>query len=571
MQKMKFLKGDKLLFLLVLILTTIICIPLLSDYLYRGDDLSFHLHRLEAIADCLRGGQLLPRVYPYTNFGYGYATPLFYCDLLLYPFAMLLFIDVPTIISYKIMIAFYTFLNLLFVLLCSKKIFKNNLNVAVILCVVTFIPTRFIDMYFRAALGQYIAFCFLPLVVYSIYRLLTKCDKYNFIYVAFSFSFIMLSHNITMLLICVCFAIFLLLFFVFSNSKQKKYIFIQLTLATFLALLITAFFLLPMFEQYFAQRLRVHYSTLHMDLQSTAVSLLEMLNPQFYFSDTSSGPLISKYGLSPLIILLPFLLLHKKIKMGNINKIIFSLFLLFLILSTNAIDLSRWIPQLNIIQYSFRFFIILSLLFVIAVGIIIKHFSNNKLNVIIVLLSVLYILPAFNILLNSSKAIPNDIIYEEYFNDEHTYKEGYNSYQTLYAEYLPDSVVVDYIDGSRAIRSVDEWEIYDVTYEYERNFNKIEFEYASEGNEYLMVPLTWYKGYTVKIIDEQGKEYINNTVKDVNYDLVKFKTMRGNNHYIIDYTGTLTQTISLLVSLIVIIASILTLCRSKRYKSLNNQ
>ena len=71
---------------------------------YYGHDGLFHINRLEGIVKAFEDGQFLTKVYPYTNNGYGYAVSLFYCDLWLYPFALIYKMGVPLIVSYIIMI-----------------------------------------------------------------------------------------------------------------------------------------------------------------------------------------------------------------------------------------------------------------------------------------------------------------------------------------------------------------------------------------------------------------------------------------------------------------------------------
>ena len=73
----------------------IICIVFVSCFYtifsinkyYYGYDLTFHLNRLTGICDAIRDGQFIPRVYPNLNYGFGYGSAMFYCDLFLYPFA----------------------------------------------------------------------------------------------------------------------------------------------------------------------------------------------------------------------------------------------------------------------------------------------------------------------------------------------------------------------------------------------------------------------------------------------------------------------------------------------------
>ena len=90
---LKRLKRDKIYYLWILLTVIVFCIPYLNNDIavIPSQDLTFHLNRLAGLANAFEEGQILPKIYPYANFGFGYATPLFYCDFFLYPFAVLLY------------------------------------------------------------------------------------------------------------------------------------------------------------------------------------------------------------------------------------------------------------------------------------------------------------------------------------------------------------------------------------------------------------------------------------------------------------------------------------------------
>ena len=64
-------------------ITLLACLPLFSSYLYFGHDLEFHLQRIAAMAAELSYGQFPVRLTTTTLNGYGYASPLCYCELFL--------------------------------------------------------------------------------------------------------------------------------------------------------------------------------------------------------------------------------------------------------------------------------------------------------------------------------------------------------------------------------------------------------------------------------------------------------------------------------------------------------
>ena len=68
-------------------LMLLIAIPLLPPSLYRiggGHDISFHLMRIEGLAEGLKMGQFPVKIQPAWYEGFGYGCSVFYGDLFLY-------------------------------------------------------------------------------------------------------------------------------------------------------------------------------------------------------------------------------------------------------------------------------------------------------------------------------------------------------------------------------------------------------------------------------------------------------------------------------------------------------
>lgn len=89
-----------------------------------GHDTSFHMYRLQGIVNAFQDGQFLPKIYPYANNGYGYATPLFYCDIFLYPFAILYRLGLLLVVAYKLMRCFYICLSIMSIFYATENICK---------------------------------------------------------------------------------------------------------------------------------------------------------------------------------------------------------------------------------------------------------------------------------------------------------------------------------------------------------------------------------------------------------------------------------------------------------------
>lgn len=166
----RFSDSQKKLLLVLSGMVFLSSLPILGMHLGGGDDLAFHLLRIDALAEGLRDGQFPVRISPYWNNGYGYASSLYYNDLfLLFPAGLrLLGISVQS--AYKqyvfavnlaaVGVAWYSF----------RHMFERK-TALVGTAIFVFFPYRLVCLYKRAAVGEYTAMLFLPLVVWGMYRI----------------------------------------------------------------------------------------------------------------------------------------------------------------------------------------------------------------------------------------------------------------------------------------------------------------------------------------------------------------------------------------------------------------
>jgi len=107
----------------------------------------------------------------------------------------------------------------------------------------TYAPYRFIETYVRGDIGENLAFAFIPLVLFFIYKLYKRNDYRYFLPAGFSLSFLILAHNA----ISIMFIPFILIYglFLLYLSKERKSYLIKLIFLFTLGFLLSAFFWLP--------------------------------------------------------------------------------------------------------------------------------------------------------------------------------------------------------------------------------------------------------------------------------------------------------------------------------------
>lgn len=146
-------------------------LPLLSSGLNAGHDLQFHLKRIEGIAVELRNGVFPVRLSSMWMGGYGYPTSVYYGDILLYLPAILRLIGVPILTVYKIYVFCINILTAGIAFLCFRGIFRRESTAAVVTMAYCLSCYRLVNIYIRAACGEYSAIAFLPLIALALHRI----------------------------------------------------------------------------------------------------------------------------------------------------------------------------------------------------------------------------------------------------------------------------------------------------------------------------------------------------------------------------------------------------------------
>lgn len=551
-------KLTKICFCILLCVFFLSCINF-NNYYYGHDGL-FHINRLEGIVKAFEDGQFLTKVYPYTNNGYGYAVSLFYCDLLLYPFAIIYKLGVPLITSYVAMIIFYSSFSIFAMMWASSKIFKKHSIAPYISTLLfSFCNYRILDIYVRNALGEILATCFVPFAFYALYSIfIEKEDKW--ISLGISFAGIAITHNITLLIYGIYYFILFITFIIINRNKEDI---LKITATSFkgalLAILLSSFYLIPLIEQITSQKfLSTQNYFVQYDIASTALSLKEILSMSFINIDLHSGP-----NLGTIITILPLLYFFQKNKNKNITSLIV-IYILSNLCLAGYISFIFDIEFLNITQFVWRLYMFLFPLTVFLATYVLININKKAYYLIVPLFlaTTIFSQYRFHIYLNkhlseNDKIVSFNTSHEEMYDISLLEDTYYYNFLEMYAgEYLPPTESYDYLKETTYIKKINEGNFDEITINingaeeylpYERRGSYIIFEYESNGDELLMVPLTYYKGYKAYYLDGEQLQEIELEITD-KFKQVSFRTLPGNYRYIVHYDGTIAQYISLLVS-----------------------
>ena len=157
----------------LLLVAVVASVPLLTNYLFNGHDIQFHLFRIEGVRDGLASGQFPVRIHPNTLYGAGYANPEFYPELLLYFPAALRLCGFSVMAAYKTFLFSLNLLTAVIAYFACARMFVSRRAGLVGAALYTLSLYRLVNLYTRAAIGELSAITFLPLVALGLYTILS--------------------------------------------------------------------------------------------------------------------------------------------------------------------------------------------------------------------------------------------------------------------------------------------------------------------------------------------------------------------------------------------------------------
>lgn len=228
-----------------------VCYPLYTDYLTVGHDLPFHLMRIEGIAEGLKAGIFPVKIHPLWAKGYGYAVGIFYGDALLYFPAILRLLGFSIQTAYKFFAAAMNLGTVLISYFSFKRIFCSR-KMGIIGCLLYSTALyRLLDTYTRAAVGEYTAMLFFPLVLCGFYLIFTESDSKSWlkhsILTALGLTGLVQSHALSCEMAAV---VILLACIVMIRRICNRRVILSLVLSAALTLLMNVGFGVPFLDYY---------------------------------------------------------------------------------------------------------------------------------------------------------------------------------------------------------------------------------------------------------------------------------------------------------------------------------
>ncbi len=538
--------------------------PYLNNRIFYAHDLPYHLNRILSMSENISNGDFLSLIHSRVLNNLGYANGIFYPQLFMYiPAIIIVITGIHVLTAYKLFLIVVTFFTFLAMYYCVKNIFGKKTVAFLSAIIYTFSLYRLTDIYVRGAVGELLAFIFIPTIIYGLYEIIFGDNKKWWITV-FGIAGLAYSHLLSFVFIIPLVVLICILNVdkIFKDKKKLQ----NLILAGLVSVLITMAFFGPMLEQKISYRFHIDNNTVDspQELKNRANSLFMTLGSKViggYATNSSEDAGCMSEGIGIVLILCAGIFILRKNLNYKENRFEIQLYVIGVITLLMTTKLFPWdkLNYINIIQFPFRLNVFPCVIFsIIGANALYEIFGKKdefiKVVCIVILLFNAYILGETDINFNSVR----------FFTYE-SLVEGVDQ-EIASKEYLPEETELEDLTDCTLYNINDKENKID----FSQVGNKIEFEYkASEFDMQINIPLLYYKGYTAQIEKKNGE--IENLDVSKNKEN-GFVLVEGNKDLsgkiTIEYSLTIIQIISYIISGItfVVLVSFITY---KKYKNSN--
>lgn len=530
----------------ILYVLVIYCIQIFLFKELRDDGL-VHFNRIQSIAENIKTqglvGQLQQKIYFSTVDNMGYAFPMFYGDLLLYPFALLeIVIRALGFNSQWVMGLYFTVMGVFSIVQFRHYLSKIYNKDAVKIVQLLYVTLPYFGYFImRQAAGEMVAWVAYPGIFYGFSKILNMDEKdrfswNGFITLTFWMQILVLNHLISAYIVCWALLIWSL-FRIKEIFKVNKIL--QLAASAVMTVGICSYFLFPMIEQLSKKYLIISNTTNDL-YDPVQLSIGNLFLPSWFFKiiEVTTGfkqDIIQANGFSPAYFGFLFLVVGQiiiKSKSRDSKKyIIMTIGLLFI--CTPLVRLTQ--PIFEKIQFPFRFLEILSFLVLVF---LLKNWekvneANIKQIISVQLLSVALI------------ALESNFVYADYTNvdreiDIQTQIGTGCEYLPYSKEYTESGVVSfkDKYDFDRWAYDVQKSDAFKVQTDIVKGGYLINrLENLDRDTNKIILPINYYYGYSA--FDEKGNQLETNLG---DYGLLEVTGVNPDcNELKVIYTGTKVQ------------------------------
>ncbi len=476
------------LWILLIICSLLPLFALLQPGLPKTHDGQDHVARIANFYQSLSEGNVVPRWGGNLNWGYGHPVLMFLYPLPSYGASALHFLGFSFTDSLKVLFGITFVASVLAMYLWVRA--QWNMGVALIGALVYgFAPYRFVDLYVRGAIGEHVAFVFIPLVLFGLLQLARSQKNHiqAMCVVIFSAAGLVLSHNAVTIMMIPIYALYWL-YLINKEAVRPGYFVIQSIIALSLSTGVSAFFWVP---AYFEGKFTLRDIVTAGEYASRFVSFSDFFASNWSYGGTN---LLSKSLGWPMWIGIGAVLLAWK-KCESKTKILLSLFgivlatSLFLMTSQSGLVWQK-LTILQKFQFPWRFLIVATLAGSVLAGVSLRYLcGNNKIYYAICILFTVFVsIPTWQ---PASYLVKPDSFYTNVYEGTTDTGESSPIWSVRFMEHPPDKQS-GVINGEAII------------IEKKRTSTVHEYTISSKGSSRIVENTLYFPGWRVYVDDIQA-------------------------------------------------------------------
>ncbi len=564
------MKKNSLPLIIIFLLSVIICIPFLKPGFYTVHD-DQQIARLFLFNQSLFAGQFPPRWVDSLGFGFGYPLFLFYPPFVYILGEVFHLFGFGFITSIKLVFFSSILFSGITMYLFAKEHFGKLAGLIGALFYIM-VPYRALDVYVRGALAESFSFAWLPLILWSFYKL-EKTKNILYLFLSSTFlALLMITHNLIFLPFTIILFIYLSFQIILSNNKIKS---VLLYLASIIfALSLSAFFWMPAILE------KKHTIVDQILLTELANFKIHFVYPQqlwnwpWGFGGSAPGladGISFKIGkihiISSVAVFLLSLafLVNNKFKFKKSNFVIINTFILFLFSAFMTTNYSEFIwnliPQLAYLQFPWRFLIFTSL------------FSSYLAAALIYQLKLPIIKLVVSLVLLSLVFVPNFKLFKPQFyrvdltDQKATSDHEINWYVSSSSfEYIPKGVELKKSKLRTSFPNITENELPKTKIESINNLAQMNISDSSPGKllftvntpqeTSLKVNIFNFPGWQAKVDNEKTQIHDDNKLK-----LITLNIPKGIHQISLEFENTRIRTFANLISILSLLILVALFCK----------
>jgi len=235
------INASRMDYLLLFLLTLPALYPLFGSGIFASHDGLHHIFRLYDLAQGLQGGGVYPRWLPDLGFGYGYPLLNYYAPFAYYLALPFMAFGSDPILALKI-VYMLGFFGASFGMYTLARPLLGRPGAVLAAATYTYLPYHLADAYVRGALPEFLAFAWIPFILWGVYRTIVDESAEHAILAGLGLVVLVLTHNLSTVLAAPLILLFAL---TVAWRKGKWKSLKQLSIAALLAVLMTTFYWLP--------------------------------------------------------------------------------------------------------------------------------------------------------------------------------------------------------------------------------------------------------------------------------------------------------------------------------------